>query len=92
MFFLKNIYRSFQGPNDWVLVLEDDTLIQSKDFVTVFPKIPAECDFVLLNPSTVVASEPVCKKTSVRWAHWGFVMSKILERPWGINWLAIEEY
>ena len=62
------------GTHDWVVILEDDTKLISKELLTDFPLVPSDCDFVHMRPITMFSSEPVCDKTSVQWAHWGYGM------------------
>lgn len=62
------------GPHDWAIVLEDDAeLIDSVNY-TVMPKVPVDADMVLFRAGTVMRWQPVCTKTSVMRAYWGFGM------------------
>jgi GR25 family glycosyltransferase involved in LPS biosynthesis len=73
------------GPHEWVIILEDDTQLVSKDLLTEFPLVAWDCDFVMMNPLTHSLVEPVCRssfrctsplqiceKTTVVWDHWGY--------------------
>ena len=74
------------GPHEWVMLIEvtmvlfqhlviaaqDDTELLSTAHLTKFPPVPAACDLVMLWPETILAHEPVCRQTSIRWLHWGY--------------------
>ena len=47
------------GPHEWVIILEDDAQLISKDLVTSFPLVAADCDCVMLDPTTHFRTEPV---------------------------------
>ena len=60
------------GGHEWVLVLEDDTIIPEADLVLDLPPVPDTCELTFMNPLTVNMVEPICDKTTVQWAHWGY--------------------
>ena len=59
------------GPHEWVVIMEDDITVVSKELLTQLPAIPELCDFLFLVPRSVV-SEPVCATSEVNWALFGY--------------------
>ena len=61
-----------KGDHEWVLILEDDTLIVDPKLLLDLPPVPDACELTFMNPESMKYYEPICRKTTAQWAHWGF--------------------